>query len=185
MEQTNATTPTPAAPETPKPVAPDTATTSNPIQNPVEYWQSQAQKFERLLENTQKKLGDQEKLVGQLQETQTKIIQQEVADLKKQLTDEKSAMEQARLEAVRVKLLAEKGLPVEMAEFVTETNPDKIAEQVNRLVKLVPAKPVAVTTSLANPGAATPPVDLSWLPGHPTYKNTGFGEGRVIQIKKE
>lgn len=182
-EETNETSP---AGESVAPVAPVNNQTVNneqlqanddsgQIANPEAYAKAQVEKYERLFRKAEERAQQLESQLSNLQTGQQEAIQNELKQLRDELQAEKLAAENQRIEAVKVKALIENNLPADMVEFVTASDPDQIAEQVKKLAGFA-TKPKP-TSKIGHGSGGDGGPDLSWLPGHPTYKATSFGSG--------
>jgi flagellar biosynthesis GTPase FlhF len=180
-----ATEPTgqPAPATTPEQVPAQQPTDDKPeaIRDPEAWARSQVEKAERLKKKAEEQAAELAQKIAAMETQQQESIRQAVQQQQDAIKAELEQLQQdaaaAKVEAARVKAMAEAGLPAEMAEFVTATEPDAIKAQVEKLSK--------ATLGKSKTGNTTEPAgtDLSWLTDRLTGRNT-FGDGGVMHPEK-
>jgi len=127
---------------------------SGEIRDPGAYYKAQAEKLERLLSKEAEQREQLEKRLETVGKSTEDDVKAEFEKLKAELEAERNAAQTARLEAQRAKAIAEAGLPVGAAKFLTGDTDEDITAQVAELRELMPRSGVRGSASAGNPDSS-------------------------------
>lgn len=152
-------TPTPQAPGAPEPAAPAATTTAAPTP-PSGDFKSEESKAS-VLADLAKERDARQALEARL-DAQNKAFAEALGvtegpkseDLTETVRNLQKQFEASRLEATKLRIAAEKKIPTEYHDLLTETDPEKLAAQAEKVSALVTAKAEAegAPAFQANPG---------------------------------
>ena len=129
------------------------------IRDPAAFYQSQAEKWERLFKKAEEERTSLEQRVAALDQSTKDSVNQDFEALKAEIAKEREAAQAELLQAKRLANAVESGLPKAAAKFITGTTDEEIAAQIEELRSLFPAG----GTSTSNGGRVGAPASGSEL----------------------
>lgn len=108
--------------------------------NPLAYWQAQAEKFERLHKKATEEATSAKTLLEQLQNDTVKQLTEKFNALQQELEAERKRASEATTEALRAKVIGEFKLGGEAVAFLTASDEATLRQQAEALAKLTGAK---------------------------------------------
>lgn len=123
-------------------------------ENPLAYWQAQAEKFERLHKKATEEATSAKTLLEQLQNETVKQLTDKFNQLQQELEAERKRASEATTEALRAKVIAEFRLGNEAVAFLTGSDEATLRQQAESLSKLTGAKGTPPPTgNVGNPAS--------------------------------
>lgn len=120
-------------------------------ENPLAYWQAQAQKFERLHKRANDEAQSAKALLEQLQNETVKQLTEKFNALQQELEAERKRASEATTEALRAKVAGEFKLGGEALGFLTGSDEATLRQQAEALSKLTGKPTPTPTGSVGNP----------------------------------
>lgn len=123
------------------------------IHDPARYYQSQAEKFQRLLDKAE---AEKQQLEERLAATGKQVedsVNSDLQSLRDELQGELEQARQARISAQRAQAANEAGLPSELTALITGEDDDTIAQQVELLKQHIGGKKASRVQGEAKTGA--------------------------------
>jgi len=127
--------------------------------NPIAYWKSQAEKFERLHKNASDEVTTSKKLLEQMQNETVTELTKKFEALQTELDMERKRAGELTIEALRANMVAEFKLGIEAVGFLTGNDEVALRKQAETLAKLTgkppPPPPTGNVGNPANTGGLT------------------------------
>jgi len=129
------------------------------LDNPIAYWKSQAEKFERLHKNASDEVTTSKKLLEQMQNETVTELTKKFEALQTELDMERKRAGELTIEALRANMVAEFKLGIEAVGFLTGNDEAALRKQAETLAKLTgkppPPPPTGNVGNPANTGGLT------------------------------
>lgn len=121
-------------------------------ENPLAYWQAQAEKFERLHKKATEEATTVKALLEQVQNDTVKQLTEKFNALQQELETERKRASEATIEALRARVAGEFKLGGEAVGFLTASDEEGLRKQAEQLAKLAGVKSTPPPTgNVGNP----------------------------------